>query len=260
MIVEDIQNALIDLKKLKPLILCLTNYVTMDFVANCLLAIGSAPLMSNCKEELKELIQSSHAIYLNMGSLDPDFISSCDDAIKLAQQYHKPVILDPVGAGASLMRTHEARKIMPCASVIKGNASEIMALLNDEVQTKGVETLSSTEDAITSAQVLSQRTQRVFVVSGKKDFITDGKRKHFLDAGSPVMSNITGMGCALGAVISAFTGVVLDSFDAAKLATSYFGFCGTLAHLKSNRPGSFRTAFIDELYCADFNQMKKWIR
>ena len=255
--IHALQSALARLREKKPLILCLTNYVTMDFMANSLLALGALPIMSCCDEELLELIPLSHAITINLGTLNPEFIKRCQLACNLAKNHQKPIVLDPVGAGASVIRTQSARELMHDATIIRGNASEIKSLCENESKTLGVESLCPTEHAKESADRLAKTLQSTIVISGAEDFITDGKRQDSLHFGSPLMPLVTGMGCTLTAVIAAFLPVTPDPFTAAKLATAYFGLCGNSAHLKTSEPGTFRSAFIDELYAANFDSMRK---
>lgn len=230
------------LREIKPLVLCLTNYVTMDFMANSLLALGAAPIMSCDERELEELIQMSHAVNINIGTLNADFIERCKRVTG------KPIVLDPVGAGASIVRTQSARELMVAADIIRGNASEIMALLENENKTLGVESMHQVNDAKNSANKLAEMLKCTVVISGEEDFITNGIKQQSLNFGSPVMPLITGMGCTLTAVIAAFRAVIPDAFEAALVGTAYFGMCGSSVHKKTNKPGSFRTAFIDELY------------
>jgi len=243
------------LKKTKPLVLCLTNYVTMDFMANSLLALGAAPIMSCANEEFSELIYLSHALYINIGTLDKAFIDKALIAAHLAKTMGKPVVLDPVGVGASPFRTENARKLMPYATIIRGNASEIMGLLDDEAKTRGVDSASSTEVAKNHAVTLAKQLNCTVVISGEQDCITDGHEILLLNVGSPLMPLITGMGCSLTAVIAAFCAIT-SPYIAASLATLYFGLCGNMAETVTDKPGSFRAAFIDALYIADIERMR----
>lgn len=255
--IERIEIALKSLRIAKPLVLNLTNYVTMDFMANSLLAIGAAPIMTVCNEELEELIQIASCININIGTLDTVFIERCELAATLAHQYHKPFVLDPVGAGASKIRTKTARYLMTQASIVKGNASEIMALAKTDNKTLGVESTNTTDEAKASALSLSRMNGSTFVVSGPVDFITDGTRKAEISYGSSLMPLVTGMGCTLSAVISAFRGVESDDFEASVLATHYFTLCGELTAKTTKNPSSFCTNFIDNLHAADFKKLRE---
>lgn len=248
-------GAISDIKHSKPLILCLTNVVTMDFMANSLLALGAAPIMSCEDTELEELIKISHAINLNIGTLDHSFINRCRQAANIANHYKKPIILDPVGAGASLIRTQSARELMRFANVIRGNASEIMALVDNQINTAGVESTQTTTLAKDSANQLANSLKATVVVSGEEDFVTNGDQQESLTYGSSIMPMITGMGCTLTAVIAAFCAVQPDSFLAATLATTYFGICGNLTARKTQLPGTFRTLFIDTLHNANLEEI-----
>jgi hydroxyethylthiazole kinase len=230
----------------KPLVLHLTNYVTMDLVANGLLAIGSAPLMSMCTQELEELIMLSRAVVINLGTLNTAFIKQCHHAVQCAKHYQKYVILDPVGAGASTLRTQTARALLPYAAVVKGNASEILALEKDHASTLGVESTHTMDVAQQTAITLAQQHACTVVISGPEDYITNGQHNCLLTGGSPLMARITGMGCLLTSMIAAFHAVHANAFEAAQCAVASMNRCGQM--VTESSPGSYRTAFIDALY------------
>ncbi|CAM2795527.1 hydroxyethylthiazole kinase [Legionella steigerwaltii] len=255
---DQIQSTITLLKKQKPLILCLTNYVTMDFMANSLLALGAAPLMSESREEIEELANLSQAIYVNIGTVDDVFMEKALFAAQVANSIGKPLILDPVGAGASKLRTSSAMKLLPYAQVIRGNASEILSLAGSNGTTKGVESADTVTTAIQSAQLLAQ-SQKTVVISGPEDFITNGIENKILPFGSSFMPLITGMGCTMTAVLSAFIACHSDYFQATIQATAYFGLCGQLAHKQANAPASFKQAFIDNLFHPDWSLMSQTI-
>lgn len=240
----------------KPLALNLTNYVTMDMIANSLLALGAPPIMTVCDEELEELISITGSLYINIGTLDTAFIQRCHAAIEIAASLKKPIILDPVGAGASRIRTETATAMLPHADIIRGNASEILALQNASSQTKGVETRHTTSDASDTAVEIAKTYDCTVVISGPIDFVTNGTATRDIPYGSTLMPLITGMGCTLTAVIAAFHAVESNAFEAARAATTYFGLCGQYAGHITKHPGSFRTAFIDMLHAADFNALR----
>lgn len=250
---DSIQRTFTHLKQIKPLVLCLTNYVTMDFMANSLLALGAAPLMSESKDEIEELVTISQAVYINIGTLNSSFMERALLAAQIANTLNKPVILDPVGAGASKLRTQAAIQLLPLADIIRGNASEIIALAGAQGTTKGVEASDSVSAAIHSAHLLAQKHHKVIVISGKDDFVTNGKQEQILTYGSDLMPLITGMGCTMAAVLSAFIACEANYFQAAVQSTAFFGLCGQLAHHQTQVPGSFREAFINNLFAPNWD-------
>lgn len=258
-LLKDLEDALVSLRQTKPLVLCLTNFVTMDFMANSLLALGAAPLMSQSMDEIEELVTISHVVNINLGTLDQAFYERAFEAAKLAKTQKKPVVLDPVGAGASHLRTSAAKSFLPYADIIRGNASEILALSDEAADTKGVESSRSVNQAMSAARELAVLPAKVMVVSGPVDFITDGRQAINLPFGSPLMPLVTGMGCTLTAVIAAFAAIGLSTYQAALLATAYFGLCGQLTQHKTQGPGAFRQVFIDRLYKPDWEIFSEWI-
>ncbi|HEU5280779.1 MAG TPA: hydroxyethylthiazole kinase [Gammaproteobacteria bacterium] len=246
-----LRTALTSVKTTRPLVLNLTNIVTMDFMANAQLAIGASPLMSVSNDELEELIAVSNAVNINLGTLDAPFIERCLKAASLAKQYGKPMVLDPVGAGASRLRTTAALSLLPYCTILRGNASEILALQNIAHQTKGVDAVHTTDDSKQAANELAKKFNIVTVVSGATDYITDNELNISFNYGSPLMPRVVGMGCTLTAVIAAFAGSVANPYEAAITATLYFSLCGSIAAKNNHAPASFQLAFVDTLYNAD---------
>lgn len=246
--IEQIKSSLTLLRDKKPLILCLTNYVTMDFMANSLLALGAAPLMSESIEEIEELVGISHALYINIGTLNSAFMERALFAAKIAKSLNKPIILDPVGAGASKLRTSASLQLLPLANIVRGNASEIISLSGTQGSPKGVESVHPVERAMIIGNTLAKDLQQIIIISGSEDFITNGSQTKLLPFGAHLMTLITGMGCTLTAVIAAFVTNNSNHFQAATYATAYFGLCGQLAYQQATVPGSFKQAFINNLY------------
>lgn len=257
-VVSELQTALYSLRNTKPLVLSLTNVVTMDFMANCLLSIGAAPIMTQSVDEAGELLAISQALNLNIGTLDKPFCERALQTASWAKDRHVPIILDPVGAGASQLRTDAAQSLLPFAHIIRGNSSEIVALTEGKRGTNGVESSLDVHDAMNAAHTLS-RLQKVVVVSGAVDFVSTYESSHHLPFGSMMMSLVTGMGCALTAVIAAFAGSGLSHDKAALYGTAYFGLCGQTAALSAKAPGSFRQKFIDTLYDPDWDTIEEFI-
>lgn len=252
-----LKSSLEILRQTKPLVLNLTNYVTMDFVANCLLSVGAAPIMSEDIKEIEELIQISSAVHVNIGTLTAEFIERAVFACKIAKKYNKPIVLDPVGVGASYIRMEAAKELLVFADILRGNASEVMAVYGLASKELGVESAHQVTDALEAARGLALEYKITVIVSGVEDFITDGTREQILKFGSNLMPLITGTGCSLTAMIAAFRAVISDSFEASLLATAYFGLTGQIAAGAAKGPGSFRVLFIDNLYQANWEKMKE---
>ncbi|MFY7697958.1 MAG: hydroxyethylthiazole kinase [Legionella sp.] len=254
--IDEIKKALAHIKSQKPLILCLTNVVTVEFVANSLLSIGAAPIMSKCEDEVNELIKIASALYINIGTLDHAFIALAKKAIAIANKHHKPVIFDPVGSGATTIRTKISKSIFPFTKFIRGNSSEIISLASRTHQTYGVESNHTIDEAKSIAKSLSLQNKVIVIVSGPIDFITDGNQSIEVPFGSSLMQMVTGMGCSLTAIIAAFQSVLEDSFTSAVLAVHYFALCGELASQKQQSIGSFKVEFLDQLHNPDFAFMR----
>lgn len=252
-----IETALKKLQETKPLVLSLTNYVTMEFMANILLALGASPVMSMCNEELEELVKVAHAVNINIGTLDAAFIERAELTASLCAKYNKPLILDPVGAGATAIRTKTCLNLLRHATIVKGNASEIVALAFKNSKTRGVESVDTMPEAKSAALEIAKQHNCTVIISGPIDFITNGKDESYVAYGSEIMTKITGMGCNLAAVTAAFRGVVPDPYEASVIAVNYFALCGSLTAKKFTKPASFRTAFIDRLYKANVNKFRE---
>ncbi len=241
------------LRMKKPLIHNITNFVVMNYNANVLLAIGASPVMAHAKEEVEEMVSISNALVLNIGTLEPDWIDSMIKAGKKANKLDIPVILDPVGSGATEFRTESARHLIDEISikVIRGNASEILSLAGNRSDTKGVETRHSVDDVYTMAHMLANKLGVTIAITGKVDLITDGDTILRVFNGHELMGFVTGTGCASTAIIGAFLAVDNDPVSASATALAYFGLAGELGAKKAGAPGSFMTASIDALYEID---------
>lgn len=254
---RNIKDVINRIKKTKPLILNLTNFVTMDFVANCLLSLGAAPIMCVYEDEMEELVNISSAIVINIGTLDNGFIKLVKKAIILSQRYNKPIVLDPVGCGATKIRTKIAIDLAQHCDIVRGNASEIMALGKTSCLTKGVESVHRIEDAIEVADHIAQHLNLTIIVSGPMDYITNGIHTKKIGFGSPLMTNITGMGCCLTAVNAAILAITRNPFEAAIIGAQFYSLCGELVSQNHKKPGAFKTAFLDMLFSPDFHEMRK---
>lgn len=233
-----------------PLVHNITNYVVMNNTANALLSIGASPVMAHALHEIKDMVNLASALVINIGTLSEEWVESMIIAGERANKRGIPVVFDPVGAGATSYRTKTALRIIETCkpAIIRGNASEIMALVDKDIVTKGVDSSATSNAALQSAKALAQKNSCVVVISGEEDYITDGVRVESVIFGTPLMAKVTGMGCTATAVIGAFTAVASNVFEAAVQAMLIMGIVGELATEKSDGPGSMQVHFLDCLY------------
>ena len=233
-----------------PLVHNITNYVVMNNSANALLAIGASPVMAHWVSEMEEMTAIAGALVLNIGTLDDKWIDAMVVAGMAALRRGTPIVLDPVGVGATSQRTEAAMKIIEhCRpTIIRGNASEIMALVDANVKSKGVDSSASSDDALESAKRLAVDTGAVVVISGAIDYITNGVDVYTVEGGNPIMTSVTGMGCTSTAIVGAFAAVVEDPMVAATAAMAVMSFAGERAAEYSRGNGSMQVNFLDELY------------
>ena len=245
-----LSTAIAAVRTQSPLVHNITNYVVMNNSANALLAIGASPVMAHWVSEMKEMTAIAGALVLNIGTLDDKWIDGMLIAGKAAMRRGTPIVLDPVGVGATSQRTEAAMKIIEhCRpTIIRGNASEIMALVDASVKSKGVDSSASSDDALESAKRLAVDTGAVVVISGATDYITNGTDVYTVEGGSPIMTTVTGMGCTSTAIVGAFAAVVEDPMIAATAAMAVMSLAGERAAEYSRGNGSMQVNFLDELY------------
>jgi len=248
--IKTILSALNALREQKPLVVNISNYVAMNNSANALLALGASPIMAHSRKEMAELLCFSGALVINIGTLDSTWIARMLFAVEQANIHNKPVVLDPVGCGASTLRTETSRQIAAAANklIIRGNASEIIALAGDKGQSKGVDALDSSEAALGAARYLRKTYQCSVVISGATDFIVTSEGQTQLDNGHSMMPYVTGMGCTLSALTGAFAAVGEETGLA---AAAVLGVAGELAAMQSKGPGSLQLNLLDALYQLD---------
>ena len=241
---------LADLRQRRPLVHNITNFVVMNSTANALLCLGASPIMAHAEEELEELLGLAGALVLNIGTLSPHWIASMRLAARLAAERGLPLALDPVGAGASRLRTATSLALANVGkpAVIRGNASEIMALAGAAGATKGVDSTHGSDAAEEAARNLARTYGCVAVASGAVDFITDGARDVRVSGGSPLAPLVTGMGCAATAVVGAFLAVARTPLAAALAGMGVMKVAAEIAALNAAGPGSFEPAFRDALH------------
>ncbi len=233
-----------------PLVHNITNYVVMNTTANALLALGASPVMAHAAEEVQEMAALARALVINIGTLSAAWVESMLKAGRSAKSSGIPIVLDPVGAGATRFRTETARRLMREAppAIIRGNASEIRALHNDEQGTCGVDSTRSSEEAADSAEALSRQLGCVVSVSGAVDIVAGDGRVIRISNGHPMMPRVTGLGCSASAVTGAFAAVNSSPVLAAAHAMAVMGIAGEIAAEHSPGPGSFQVNLLDALY------------
>jgi hydroxyethylthiazole kinase len=244
------EKALQNIKKANPLVHNITNYVAANFQANALLAIGASPVMAHSEDEVEDIESIADALVLNIGTPSKSALSSMIRAGIKAKELGKPVILDPVGAGATKFRDRVVKEILTHVSVdiVRGNASEIAALCGIAGKTKGVDASLFAADVIDEATDFSKKVKAVVVVSGPVDYVIAQDTMIECQNGVPMLGKITGSGCAVTSIIGAFAAVEEDKTLAALFGLGLFGFAGERASKNSNGPGSFASLLIDELY------------
>ena len=223
-----------------PLVHSITNFVVMNFNANVLLALGASPVMAHAREEVADMANIAGALVLNIGTLEPDWIAAMKIAHTRAHARGIPVVLDPVGAGATPYRNQALSELIANASpsIIRGNASEIMSVAGLATATRGVDSSVGSNQALDSAQILAQKINGVVCVSGATDYVLDAQgRAAHLSNGHVWMTKVTGVGCSASAMIGAFAAVQSDLWRATLTAMAYLGVVGEVAYEQAQNDG-----------------------
>lgn len=248
-----------NVKSKTPLVHSITNYVTVNDCANIILACGGAPIMADDKLEVEEITSICNSLVINIGTLNERTIESMVLAGKKANELGHPVILDPVGAGASSLRTSTVFKLLEEIkfSVIRGNISEIKTVYKGSGTTKGVDAdvndaanEDNLEEVIAFAKALSARTNAVIAITGAIDIIADETKAYIIRNGHPLMSKVTGTGCMLTTVIGSYCGANTENIlDATACAVAGMGLCGELAYKRiseeSRGTSTYKSYIID---------------
>ncbi len=233
-----------------PLVQCITNYVAMNIAANVLLAAGASPAMVHAEEEAGEFAALAGALTINIGTLSPAWIAGMKAAAKGAAGAGKPWVLDPVAHFATDFRRRAVAELLGLKpTIIRGNASEIIALGGGQSAGQGVDSGDPVERAEEAARRLAEAQGAVVAVTGPVDFVTDGSRAVRIFGGSALMPKVTALGCSLTALVGAFAAVAPEEpFDATVTALAVFAAAGAAAEPGANGPGSFAVRFLDALH------------
>ena len=233
----------------RPLIHNITNYVVMNETANAILALGALPVMAHAKEEVAEMVGLAGALVLNIGTLSEHWIEPMLIAGATANERGVPVVLDPVGAGATAYRTETARRLLDeiDVAVLRGNAGEVATLVGVEAEVRGVESVDAGGDPADLARTAARTLGLVASVTGPVDHVSDGERAAAVANGHELLASITGTGCMSTAMTGCFLAGKADPFEAAVEALVAFGVAGEDAAAGARGPGSFHVGLYDAL-------------
>ncbi|WP_454674529.1 hydroxyethylthiazole kinase [Achromobacter pestifer] len=242
-----------------PLVQCLTNFVSMNIAANVLLAMGASPAMVHATDEAPEFARVAGAVVINIGTLSAPWLESMLLTAASARQAGVPWVLDPVAHHATAFRRNAVQQLLALRpAIIRGNASEIIALAGGQSASKGVDARDSVAQAEQAALAIAVAHQTVVAVTGETDYVTDGKRSVRVTGGSALMPCVTATGCALTALVGAFAAVSKDDpYIAAVAALSCFGIAGQRAGALAEGPGSFAWRFLDTLAALEADSLTR---
>jgi len=244
----DAGTSLAKMRATAPLVHLITNFVAMNIAANVTLAAGASPAMVHAREEVVEFAGLAQALSVNIGTLDAAWAEAMEMAAQAMAANSRPWVLDPVGVGATQFRRNVCSRLIALRpTVIRGNASEILALAGLGGAGRGADSADPVTAAEASARDLAARCGAVVAVSGPVDYVTDGVHSFRVANGDALMPRVTALGCSLNGVIAAFL-VGQPALSATVAALAYFGQAGERAAQGANGPGSFQVAFLDALY------------
>lgn len=243
-------EALERIRQTRPLVHHITNFVVMNDTANVTLHVGALPVMAHAAEEVAEMVNLAGALVLNPGTLTLEWIESMLLAGRRANERGIPVVLDPVGAGATHLRTKSNLRLLEDlrVAVLRGNGGEVGALAGVGGEVKGVESVRGPEDVLAVASEMARLYQTVVAITGPRDILSDGRRALAVDNGHRWLTTITGTGCMATTMIAAFCAVEPDFLMAAAAGLACFGLAAERAAAQAAGPASFKVALFDHLY------------
>jgi hydroxyethylthiazole kinase len=238
------------LRERKPLVHQITNYVVMNETANATLALGALPVMAHAREEVEEMVGLAGALVINIGTLSPHWVEAMLAAGKAANAADVPVVLDPVGAGATKYRTDTARQILDevRVTVLRGNQGEIATLVGVQAEVRGVESIGVDSEPSELSRAAGRNLELVASVTGPVDYVSDGEAVLSVSNGHELLATVTGTGCMSSAITGCFLAAKRDQpLEAAAEALAAFGVAGEDAAREAKGPGSFHVGLYDAL-------------
>jgi hydroxyethylthiazole kinase len=260
-----VADRLEEIRERKPLLHHITNLVVMNETANATLAIGALPVMAHAREEVAEMVGIAGALVLNIGTLTPDTIDSMLVAGRRANELGVPIVLDPVGAGATRLRTESVARLLDAlrVAIVRGNAGEIGVVAGVGGEVKGVESMGAKGDLVEIGRRLASQHKTTAAISGQRDVIVDERRVGYCDNGHILLTTITGTGCVATTVVAAFAAVEPDPLLAATAGYVALGIAGEVAAERASGPGTFQPALFDALHALDrptvLDRCRAWI-
>lgn len=251
---QQLGNVVKNIREKQPIVFQITNAVTINDCANVTLAIGASPLMSYCEEELEDILGFASSLVINIGTMDKKMREMVVKAGQVANRFGKPVVLDPVGVGATKARKALVEELLANVqfAVIKGNMAEIKSIYGIENSAnRGVDSVEELENGDEIAKALAKRYDTVIAVTGKQDIISDGHRVAKIDNGTAILGKVTGTGCMTGALIGSACGANRDYFMAAATAVAMMGIAGEKAEKQlsaGDGNGTLRVKILDSIY------------
>ena len=245
---DTVRQVLTAVREQEPVVHCITAVVSMGIVADGLLAAGARPMMTETLAEAPVITEAADALVINLGTLSTEATAAIPATVEVTADAGRPWVLDPTAIGRAPVRTSLARRLLSEApAVVRGNASEMLALAGESDGGRGADSVAAPREAARAADLVSQRTGGAVAVSGAVDLVVSGQQRAELDRGTPVLSRVTGTGCLLAALTAACAAVAEDHFTAALAASTWMAVAGERAVAVTRRPGSFRTALLDGL-------------
>jgi len=262
-LVSGICNDLAAIREKRPLVHSITNFVVMNETANAILCLGGLPIMAHAVEEVEEMVGISSALVLNIGTLTPKWIDAMELAGKAANRKGIPVILDPVGAGATKLRTDSSRRLLSSVriSIVRGNAGEVATLAGIAAEVRGVESIGASASPEQIARQFASTYGCTVAITGAVDTVSDGNRTALISNGHAMLGKVVGTGCMSSVMVGSFAAVQPDPFAAAVGGLVTFGIAGEMAaKVSGDRPGTFHVELYNALYAIGAEEIGKHAR